>query len=181
LFAPTSHFGSGMISYILSINATKPDGVILDWVPAHFPRIPWSGALLRYAAYEYEDPRRVAHGLNPHLRLWSDNVRQFLVASALYWLEHFHIDGRRVDAVARCYTGYYSRKDGEWVPMGMVAITIWSDQLAALFQRRGVQALPTSMTIAVESTRIPESTPTFTGGLGLASNGIWVVHDCWST
>ena len=93
--------------------------MLLDWVPAHFPRDEW--ALARFdgtALYEHADPRRGAHPdwgtldlqLRPH------EVRNFLLANALYWLEEFHADGLRVDAVASMLYLDYSREPGEWVP-----------------------------------------------------------------
>jgi 1,4-alpha-glucan branching enzyme len=119
-FAPTPLLGSPdeLRAFVDRLHAAGV-GVILDWVPAHFPRDEW--ALARFdgtALYEHEDPRRAEHPDWGTLifNYGRTEVRNFLLASALLWLEEYHADGLRVDAVASMLYLDYSRSEGEWVP-----------------------------------------------------------------
>jgi 1,4-alpha-glucan branching enzyme len=171
-YAPSSRFGSpDDFRYLVDRLHQAGIGVIVDWVPAHFPRDAW--ALARFDGtplYEHPDPRRGEH---PDWGTYIFNfgrpeVRNFLVANALYWLEEFHIDGLRVDAVASMLYLDYSRADGQWVPneMGgrenLDAVSFLREVNAACYKR-----VPGVMMIAEESTAWPGvSRPVHLGGLG---------------
>lgn len=172
LFSPTSRFGTADdFKYFVDQLHQAGIGVILDWVPAHFPSD--SHGLARFdgtPVYEYEDPRRGWHpDWNSYIYDFGrDTVRQFLVASALIWLEHYHVDGLRVDAVASMLYWDYSRKAGEWVPnvdggnhnYEAISLIRW-------FNEEVYKRFPHAMTIAEESTAFAGvSRPTYTGGLG---------------
>ena len=172
LFAPTSRFGEpeGFARFVDRAHAAGI-GIILDWVPAHFPVDVHGLAMFDGTAlYEHADPRR---GFHPD---WNTAIYDFgrrevvsmLAANAVFWLERFHIDGLRVDAVASMLYLDYSRKEGEWIPN-------WDggndNREAVAFLKRVnemVYALhPGAMTIAEESTSWPGvSAPTYAGGLG---------------
>jgi 1,4-alpha-glucan branching enzyme len=146
-------------------------GVILDWVPAHFPRDEW--ALARFdgtALYEHDDPRRGEHPDWGTLifNLSRHEVRNFLLANALYWLREFHADGLRVDAVASMLYLDYSRNPGEWVPNelggreNLEAVSFLRELNAVVHARE-----PGVIVAAEESTAWPGvSRPTDVGGLG---------------
>ena len=171
-FAPTSRFGSPD-DFRAFVDACHQHGigVILDWVPGHFPRD--AHALARFdgtSLYEHSDPRQGEH------RDWGtlifnygrNEVRNFLLANALYWLKEFHIDGLRVDAVASMLYLDYSRKEGEWVPNRYGG----RENLEAIDFLRRLNTLthaehPGTITVAEESTAFPSvSRPTYLGGLG---------------
>jgi 1,4-alpha-glucan branching enzyme len=171
-YAPTSRFGSpDEFRYLVDRLHQAGIGVIVDWVPAHFPKDEF--ALARFdgtALYEHEDPKR---GEQPDWGTYVFNfgrreVRNFLVANACYWLEEFHVDGLRVDAVASMLYLDYSRKEGEWVPNehggreNLEAIAFLQEMNATAYKR-----VPGVVTIAEESTAWPGvSRPTYLGGLG---------------
>jgi 1,4-alpha-glucan branching enzyme len=171
-FAPTSRFGSpdDFRAFVDRLHQ-RGLGVLLDWVPAHFPADDW--ALARFdgtALYEHEDPRR---GFHPDwgtlvFNFGRNEVRNFLLANALFWLREYHADGLRVDAVASMLYLDYSRDEGAWVPNEFGG----NEDLDAVRFLKEVNEVvhgrePGTLSIAEESTAWPGvSRPTYLGGLG---------------
>jgi 1,4-alpha-glucan branching enzyme len=170
-YAPTSRFGSPEnFKYFIDRCHQAGIGVILDWVPAHFPKD--AHGLANFdgtALYEHEDPRKGEH------RDWGTlifnydrmEVRTFLISNAMFWLKEYHIDGLRVDAVASMIYLDYSRQPGDWIPN----IYGGRENIEALSLLRRTNELaheiPGVVTIAEESTSFPGiSRPVYLGGLG---------------
>lgn len=171
-FAPSSRYGTPQdLMYLIDRLHQVGLGVILDWVPSHFPTDEFGlGYFDGTHLYEHGDPRQ---GLHPDWNSFVFNygrheVRSFLLSSALYWLEVFHADGLRVDAVASMLYLDYSRKQGEWIPNvhggreNLDAIRFLRRLSSEVYER-----LPGVQTVAEESTSWPMvSRPTYLGGLG---------------
>jgi 1,4-alpha-glucan branching enzyme len=171
-YAPTPRWGSpdDLRTFVERLHSGGL-GVILDWVPAHFPRDDF--ALARFdgtALYEHEDPRRGAHPDWGTLvfNYGRHEVRNFLIANALFWLQEYHVDGIRVDAVASMLYLDYSRREGEWIPNeyggreDLDAVSFLKELNEVVHGRE-----PGVISAAEESTSWPGvSRPTYLGGLG---------------
>ncbi|MFP4473163.1 MAG: 1,4-alpha-glucan branching protein GlgB [Candidatus Omnitrophota bacterium] len=171
-FAPTSRYGSPRdLMYLIDRLHQNGIGVIMDWVPSHFPGdehglLTFDGTHL----YEHEDPRK---GFHPDWKSWIFNygrheVRSFLISSAMFWLDKYHIDGLRVDGVASMLYLDYSREDGQWVPnVNGGRENLEAIHLLKQLNETAYRDFPDVQMFAEESTDWPGvSRPTSGGGLG---------------
>ena len=171
-FAPSSRYGTpDDFRYLVDYLHQRDIGVVMDWVPAHFPKDAFAlGRFDGSALYEHMDPRKGDHpDWGTYIFNYGRNeVRNFLIANALYWFKEFHLDGLRVDAVASMLYLDYSRKEGQWVPNqfggreNLEAISLLKELNELVHQE-----CPGVMMIAEESTAWPQvSHPVYAGGLG---------------
>lgn len=172
LFCPTRRFGGpDDLRYLVDLAHQHNIGILLDWVPAHFPADDHGLKLFDGShLYEHADPRQ---GFHPDWNTLIFNygraeVVSYLLSSAVYWLEEFHFDGLRVDAVASMLYLNYSRKDGEWIPNQFGGTeNLEAISLLRLINERAYGRIPGIMMIAEESTAWPGVTQmTSQGGLG---------------
>ena len=173
-YAPTSRFGTpDDLRFFVDYLHQHEIGVILDWVPAHFPKDDW--ALARFDGtplYEHADPRLGEHKDwgTKIFNFGRNEVKNFLISSAIYWIEEFHIDGIRMDAVASMLYLDYSREPGEWVPNRYGG----NENLEAIEFIKHLNSVigeefPGVVMIAEESTSWPQvSRPVYLGGLGFS-------------
>lgn len=173
-FAPTSRHGSPE-DFMFFVDHCHQNGlgVIVDWVPAHFPKD--GHGLAKFdgtALYEHADPRQGEHpDWNTLIFNYDRNeVQNFLIANALFWLKHYHIDGLRVDAVASMLYLDYSREDGEWIPNQFGGReNIGAINFLKRMNEKVHELFPGALTIAEESTAFGGvSRPTYCGGLGFS-------------
>ncbi|WP_088324127.1 1,4-alpha-glucan branching protein GlgB [Polaribacter tangerinus] len=171
-FAPTSRFGyPDELKFLIDKFHENNIGVLLDWVPSHFPSDAHGlGNFDGSCLYEHPDPRKGYHQDWKSLifNYGRNEVKSFLISNALFWLDQYHADGLRVDAVASMLFLDYSRKDGEWEPNvyggreNLEAISFLQEMNIAVYEN-----FPDVQTIAEESTSFPKvSSPVFAGGLG---------------
>jgi 1,4-alpha-glucan branching enzyme len=171
-FAPTARYGTpDDLRYLIDACHRAGIGVIMDWVPAHFPKDDFALRLFDGTAlYEHEDPRRGEHPEWGTLifNYGRREVRNFLIANALYWLEEFHVDGLRVDAVASMLYLDYSRGEGQWVPNRYGGREdLEAVEFLKLLNSTLGEEHPGCFTVAEESTSWPRVTgPVSEGGLG---------------
>ena len=171
-YAATSRYGTPQdLMYLIDHLHQNGIGVILDWVPSHFPKDSHGlGMFDGTHLYEHSDPKEGYHPDWDSLIFNYDRfeVRSFLLSSALFWLDKYHADGLRVDAVASMLYRDYSREDGEWIPNEFGGReNLGAISLLRLINRAAYARFPDIQMYAEESTAFPAVThPTYTGGLG---------------